>query len=43
MWWLGVEVDALGAIAVSGEDDERQTGDHERQTQQLAHSDDASQ
>ena len=43
LWWLGVEVDALGAIAVSGEDDERQARDNERQTQQLAHSDDASQ
>ena len=28
---------------MSGEDDERQTGDHERQTQQLAHGDDAAQ
>ena len=43
MWWLGVEVDALGAIAVSGEDDERQSCDYERQAQQLTHGDDAAQ
>mgnify|MGYP004477714227 CR=1 FL=1 len=33
VWWLGVEVDALGAVAVSGEDDERQACDYKRQAQ----------
>ena len=42
-WWLGVEVDALGTVAAEGNDDERQARNHEWQTQQLAHGDDAAQ
>ena len=41
--WLGVQVDALGTVATTGKDDERQTRDYKRQTQQLTHGDDAAQ
>lgn len=43
LWWLGVEVDALGAIAATSKDDERQARNNERKAQQLTHRDDAAQ
>ena len=42
-WWLGVQVDALGLVAATSKDDERQARDYERQAQQLTHGDNATQ